>query len=64
MCTNILALNGGGGIAMGIINLNMFVTLALGVMLLGDKINSKVIIGGLIAGLSISYAAYESSLIN
>lgn len=64
MCTNILALNGGGGIAIGIVNLNMFVTLTLGVMLLGDKINSKVIIGGLIAGLSISYAAYQSSLIN
>lgn len=64
MLTNILALNGGGGIAMGIINLNMFVTLAVGVMLLGDKVNSKVIIASIIAGLSISFAAYQSSLIN
>ena len=64
MLTNILALNGGGGIAMGIINLNMFVTLALGVMLFGDKVNTKVIIAALIAGLSMSYAAYESSKLN
>ena len=64
MLTNILALNGGGGIAMGIINLNMFVTLAVGVMLLGDKVNTKVIIASIIAGLSISFAAYQSSLIN
>lgn len=64
MLTNILALNGGGGIAMGIINLNMFVTLAIGVMLFGDKINSKVIIAAVIAGVAMSFAAYESSRIN
>lgn len=63
MLTNILALNGGGGIAMGIINLNMFVTLALGVMLFGDKVNSKVLIAAIIAGLAMSFAAYESSRI-
>lgn len=64
MLTNILALNGGGGIAMGIINLNMFVTLALGVVLFGDKVNSKVLIAAIIAGLAMSFAAYESSRIN
>ena len=63
MFSNILAISKGGGVAVGIINLSLFVSMALGVALFGDKINSKVIISAIIAGLAMSFAAYESSKI-
>jgi drug/metabolite transporter (DMT)-like permease len=64
MVTNTLALSGGGGIAMAIINLNMFVTILAGVMLYGDKINTTVIISMLIAIMVISYGVNASMKIN
>lgn len=63
MLTNINALSKGGGIVMAIINLNVFVTLLGGALLYGDQINTKIILS-LIAGMGfITYASYESSLI-
>ena len=63
MVANILALSDGGGIVMGVINLNVLVTLIGGAFLLGDKINSKIIISLLFAMGFITYASYESSLL-
>ena len=60
MYFNILALNAGGGIAMAIINLNMYVTIILGVLLFSDKINIKIIIAIIIGGLAMAYTAYEN----
>lgn len=59
MYFNILALNAGGGIATAIINLNMYVTIILGVLLFSDKINIKIIIAIIIGGLAMAYTAYE-----
>jgi len=64
MICNTLALSGGGGIAMTIINLNLLVTILGGVILFGDKINTKIIVAGLIALVGFLFASYESSLIN
>jgi len=63
MITNTLALGRGGGIAMAIINLNMFVTIFAGVMLFGDKINASIIISMLIAIMIISYGVNENNLL-
>lgn len=62
--TNVLALNAGGGIAMGIINLNMFLTMLLGAYFYGDKINIKIAICAVVAASAMSIAVYESSIIN
>ena len=64
MMTNILALSLGGGIVMGIINLNIFVTLFGGVYLYNDKIDKTVIILLSIAMILIFYASYHSSKLN
>ena len=64
MISNILALSGGGGIAAVIINLNSFVTLIAGAMLLGDKINLKIIISALISIFFVGIASLESRKIN
>tara|TARA_B100002019_G_C21090699_1_gene508492 strand:+ start:328 stop:798 length:471 start_codon:yes stop_codon:yes gene_type:complete len=64
MMTNILALSLGGGIVMGIINLNIFVTLLGGVYLYNDKIDKTVIILLSIAMILIFYASYHSSKLN
>lgn len=63
MLADLLALSEGGGIVMGIINLNVFVTLIGGAVLYGDKINAKIIISLMGAFGLISYATYESSLL-
>lgn len=63
MLADLLALSEGGGIVMGIINLNVFVTLIGGALLYGDKINAKIIISLMGAFGLISYATYESSLL-
>lgn len=63
MLADLLALSEGGGIVMGIINLNVFVTLIGGALLYGDKINTKIIVSLLGAFGLISYATYESSLL-
>ena len=63
MLANLLALSEGGGIVMGVINLNVFVTLIGGAILYGDKINAKII-GSLVAAFAfITYATYQSSLL-
>ena len=64
MLTNLLALTGGGTVAIGIINLNMFVALTLGILFLGNKVNQKVVIAALVAGVSMIYAANETARIN
>ena len=64
MVLNIMALSGGGSIAMVVINLNMLVTLYLGSLFLGDKFNNKIIISTLIALVFISYSVYEFMIIN
>ena len=64
MISNVLALSGGGGIAMCIINLNMLITIACSVLFLGNKINTKIIIAALVALVGFLFAAYESSQIN
>ena len=63
MLANLLALSEGGGIVMGVINLNVFVTLIGGAILYGDKINAKIIGSLVIAFAFISYATYQSSLL-
>jgi hypothetical protein len=63
MFADIIALSEGGGIVMGVINLNVFVTLIGGALLYGDKINAKIVISLLGAFSLISYATYESSLL-
>lgn len=63
MLADLLALSEGGGIVMGIINLNVFVTLIGGAFLYGDKINAKIIVSLMGAFGLISYATYESSLL-
>ena len=63
MLADLLALSEGGGIVMGIINLNVFVTLIGGALLYGDKINAKIIISLMGAFGLISYATYQSSLL-
>jgi len=63
MLANLIALSEGGGIVMGVINLNIFVTLIGGALVYGDKINAKII-GSLIGAFAlISFATYESSLL-
>ena len=64
LITNTLALHGGGGIAIGVINLNMYVTLFLGYFFLKDKLNLKIIVSAVIAAFGIGYAAYESNRIH
>lgn len=64
MITNVLALSGGGGIAMCIVNLNLLITIGGGVLLLGNKINKKIIVSALIALCGFIFAAYESAKIN
>lgn len=64
MITNLMALTKGGGIAMVIINLNMFVTIIAGVYLFEDKINIKIILSMIAAIIAISYGALESNKIN
>lgn len=60
LVTNTLALSNGGGIAMSLINLNMFVTLFLGYFLFKDKLNLKIIIAAFVAAGGAAFAAYES----
>ena len=64
LITNTLALAQGGGIAVSIINLNMFVTILAGVLLFDDKINTRIIVAMIVAFISISIAAYENYRIN
>ena len=64
MVTNALALSGGGGVAMCIINLNLIVTITAGHFIFKDKINSKIIIAAAIAIVGFLFAAYESNKIN
>ena len=64
MVTNALALSGGGGVAMCIINLNLIVTITAGHFIFKDKINSKIIIAAAIAIIGFLFAAYESNKIN
>jgi drug/metabolite transporter (DMT)-like permease len=64
LVTNTLALSGGGGVAMGIINLNMIVTLLAGSYFYNDRINLKIICSMLIGVMSLNFAVYESSKIN
>ena len=63
MLADLIALSEGGGIVMGVINLNVFVTLIGGALIYGDKINAKIILSLLGAFGLISYATYESSLL-
>lgn len=63
MLADLIALSEGGGIVMGVINLNVFVTLIGGALLYGDKINAKIILSLMGAFGLISYATYESSLL-
>ena len=64
MITNTLALSNGGGVAVAIINLNMFVTLIAGVIFLGDKINDKILLSLIVGASAVAYAAYESYQLN
>ena len=64
LITNTLALSQGGGIAVAIINLNMFVTILAGVLLFNDKINARIIVSMIVAFISIGVAAYENYKIN
>lgn len=64
LMTNTLALSGGGGVAMAIINLNMFVTLLAGAYLYHDRINAKIIGFMLVGVFGLNMAVYESSLLN
>lgn len=61
LVVNLFALNKGGPIAMGIINMNTMVTIALGVMFLGNNINMKIVIGLLISILTATYSVMESN---
>lgn len=63
MITNIIALAEGGGIAMSIINLNLFITLIGGAILYGDKIDLNIIVSLIISTIFVSYASYRSHLI-
>ena len=63
MLANIMALSEGGGVVMGVINMNVVITLIGGAILLGDKINAKIIISLIAAMGLITYASYESSLL-
>ena len=62
--TNTVALANGGGIAIAVINMNIFVTVIAGVILLGDKINDKILLSMIIGGMAIAYGAYESYRLN
>jgi drug/metabolite transporter (DMT)-like permease len=64
LVTNTLALSGGGGVAMGIINLNMIVTLLAGSYFYKDKINATVLIAMIVGVASLNIAVYESMAIN
>lgn len=64
LITNTLALAQGGGIAVSIINLNMFFTIFVGTLLFGDKINYRIIIAMIVAVVAITIGTYESYRIN
>ena len=64
LITNTLALEQGGGIAIAIINLNMFFTIFAGALLFDDKINTRIIVAMIVAFISIGVAAYEKHRIN
>lgn len=64
MITNMLALNKGGGVAMGMIGLNMFVVLIGGALMFNDKIDYKIIIAMLVGICAIAFAAMESYRLN
>jgi drug/metabolite transporter (DMT)-like permease len=62
--TNTLALANGGGIATAIISMNMFVTIIMGTILFGDKMNDKILLSLIVGGSAIGYGAYESHRLN
>tara|TARA_Y100000816_G_C26108334_1_gene590091 strand:- start:200 stop:643 length:444 start_codon:yes stop_codon:yes gene_type:complete len=64
LITNTLALSGGGGIAIAVSNLNMFVTILAGAYLFGDKINYKIILSLIVGVIAVSFGAYESYKLN
>ena len=64
LITNTLALAQGGGIAISIINLNMFFTIFVGALLFDDKINTRIVVAMIVAFISIGVAAYEKHRIN
>lgn len=64
LITNTLALSNGGGFAIAIINLNMFVTILAGVYLFKDKINYKIILSLIVGIIAIAFGAYESYKLN
>tara|TARA_Y100000591_G_C21555126_1_gene555665 strand:- start:147 stop:608 length:462 start_codon:yes stop_codon:yes gene_type:complete len=64
MLSNILALSNGGGIAMTIINLNLFITIIGGVLIYKDKINAKIILCMLLVVPVMAYISLESMKIN
>jgi drug/metabolite transporter (DMT)-like permease len=64
LVTNTLALSNGGGIATAIISMNMFVTIIMGTMLFGDKINDKILLSLIVGASAIGYGAYESHRLN
>lgn len=61
LIANLLALVKGGGVAMVIINLNMFVTIIAGALLFKDKITLKMAIGIIVSALGAAYVGYEKS---
>lgn len=64
LVTNTLALANGGGIATAIISMNMFVTIIMGTILFGDKMNDKILLSLIVGGSAIGYGAYESHRLN
>lgn len=56
---NLKALSEGGSVAMAIINMNTFVTIVLGTLLLNDKINVKTAIALAVSVFAGIYAVYE-----
>lgn len=64
LITNTLALAQGGGIAISIINLNMFFTIFVGALLFDDKINTRIVVAMIVAFISIGVAAYEKHRLN
>lgn len=64
MVTNTIALSRGGGIAITVIYLNIFINIIGSSLIFGTKLNAKILGALAIAIAAISYANYESSLLN
>ena len=64
MVTNIIALSEGGGIAITVIYLNIFINIIGSSLLFGSKLNARMVGALALAVGAISYANYENKLLN